>query len=106
MQGFLFRYRFARLPGNLLLVRYGRFMKRTTIMFPDDADARLVGEARRRGVPIAEVVRDAVEHHLPPSAPGRHLPFFAIGDGPVDGGRRIDEIVGEIIVSRHTDARR
>lgn len=69
-------------------------MKRTTIMLPDETDARLRVEARRRRVPIAEVVREAVERHLPSPRSGRPLSFFAIGEGgPADASERVDEYV-------------
>jgi len=69
-------------------------MKRTTVMLPDDVEARLRLEARRRGVPIAAVVREAVEHHLPATQPGRALSFVAIGEGgPADASERVDEYV-------------
>lgn len=69
-----------------------RFMKRTTIMLPDETEARLRLEARRRGVPIAQVVREAVERHLPAPEPGRRLSFFGVGEGgPADASERVDE---------------
>src|SRR5579875_1539211 len=55
-------------------------MKRTTIMLPDDVDARLRLEARRRGQSIAQVAREAIERELPAPGDGR-LGFFAVGDG-------------------------
>jgi hypothetical protein len=75
-------------------------MKRTTVMLPDELDARLRFEARRRGVGIAEVVRGAVEQHLP--APvgkgGAPLSFAAIGEGgPPDASERVDEYVGKAL---------
>lgn len=80
-------------------------MKRTTIMLPDDVDARLRLEARRRGVPIADIAREAIDRHLPhPPADGR-LGFFAIGEGsPDDASERVDELVGRA-VGRRTSAR-
>ena len=69
-------------------------MKRTTVMLPDDLDERVRLEARRRGVPVAEVVRDALERELPPPRPGRRLSFFAVGEGgPEDASERVDEYV-------------
>jgi hypothetical protein len=38
-------------------------------MLPDDVDERLRREGRRRGVALAEVVRDADERHLPGRSP-------------------------------------
>src|ERR1035437_5042054 len=68
-------------------------MKRTTIMLPDDVDARLRLEARRRGLSIAQVAREAIERELPPPGDGR-LSFFAVGDGsPRDASEHVDELV-------------
>jgi Ribbon-helix-helix protein, copG family len=76
-------------------MRYACIMKRTTVMLPDEVEARLRREARRRGVPIAQVVREAVEHHLPEAERGRRLSFFAVGEGgPIDASERVDEFVG------------
>jgi Ribbon-helix-helix protein, copG family len=75
-------------------------MKRTTIMLPDDVDARLRLEARRRGLSIAEVAREAIERHLPPPVDGR-LGFFAVGDGsPTDASERVDEFVADSVRRR------
>jgi hypothetical protein len=69
-------------------------MRRTTVMLPDEIEARLRLEARRRGVPIAEVVREAVERHLPAPEPGKPLSFFAVGEGgPPDASEQVDEYV-------------
>lgn len=63
-------------------------------MLPDEVEARLRLEARRRGLPIAEVVREAVERHLPAPEPGRPLSFFAVGEGgPPDASEHVDEHV-------------
>ena len=71
-------------------------------MLPDGTDARLRLEARRRGVPIAEVVREAVERHLPAEEPGGPLSFFAIGSGgPPDMAERAEEYVRDAILERH-----
>jgi hypothetical protein len=77
-------------------MRYAHIMKRTTVMLPEELDARVRFEARRRGVAVAEIVREAVEQHLPrPTAKGRApLSFFAIGEGgPADASERVDEYV-------------
>lgn len=80
-------------------------MKRTTIMLPDDVDARLRLEARRRGLSIAQVAREAIERELPPPADGQ-LGFFAVGDGsPTDASERVDELVVDG-VRRHQRGRR
>jgi hypothetical protein len=73
-------------------------MKRTTVMLPEDVDMRLRLEARRRGVPVAQVARDAVDEHLALPQPERTLSFVAVSDaGPPDGSERVDEYVGESI---------
>jgi hypothetical protein len=78
-------------------------MKRTTIMLPDEVDARLRQEAKRRGTSIADVVRDAIEQQLPrPPADGR-LSFFALGEGsPPDASEHVDELVGRAISRRRS----
>lgn len=82
-------------------MRYACFMKRTTVMFPDEVQARLRFEARRRGVPVAEVVREAVERHLPALELGRPLSFFGVGEGgPADASERVDEYVQRAIRRR------
>lgn len=82
-------------------------MKRTTIMLPEDVDARLRHEARRRGVSMADVAREAIEHHLPaPNETGR-LSFFAVGDGsPADASERVDEFVGKAIARHRRTSKR
>ncbi len=53
-------------------------MKRTTISLPDDLAAALEREARRRGVGVSQVAREAIEARL---SRGKHrdLPFIALG---------------------------
>jgi predicted transcriptional regulator len=76
-------------------------MKRTTVMLPDEMDARLRREARRRGVSVAEVVREAVEQAVPSQEAGQRLSFFAIGaGGPADASERVDEYVGRALQRR------
>lgn len=70
-------------------------------MLPDDVDARLRREAKRRGVSIADVAREAIDRHLPsPRSDGR-LGFFAVGEGaPPDASERVDELVGRAVRRR------
>lgn len=83
-------------------MRYADLMKRTTVMLPDDVLARLRLEARTRGVPVAEIVREAVVVHLPVDAPGSPLSFFASGDGgPANASDRVDEHVRNVVRRRH-----
>ena len=74
-------------------------------MLPDDVDARLRLEARRRGQSIAHVAREAIERELPPPPDGR-LGFFAIGDGsPADASERVDELVAASVQRRRRGRR-
>ena len=73
------------------------YMKRTTIKLPDDLDARLRHEAERRGVTIAEIVREAIGAHL---GVGRRRHLFGAKSGRsgyTDTARRIEEIIREEI---------
>jgi predicted DNA-binding protein len=88
------------------MMRYDRIMKRMTVMLPDDIDSRLRIEARRRGVPVAEIVREAVERHLPHSKQGRPLSFFAIAEGTEDASERVDEIVMDALRKKRRRAGR
>lgn len=87
-------------------MRYASFMKRTTIMLPDELDARIRLEARRRGVSIADIAREAIEQHVPDRTVAGRLGFFAIGGGePADASERVDELVGKAIARRHRPGR-
>jgi hypothetical protein len=82
-------------------MRYAICVKRTTIMLPDDVDARLRLEARRRGSSIADVAREAIERQLPPGPTEGCLSFFSVGDGsPADASERVDELVGKAVARR------
>jgi hypothetical protein len=75
---------------------------RTQISLTEDQMRRLRAEARRRRVPLAEVVRDAVDR-LVPSDPSDHDVRFqralaavgSCGSGTGDVATRHDEIAGE-----------
>ncbi|MFN8224392.1 MAG: CopG family transcriptional regulator [Gaiellales bacterium] len=85
---------FARTcEATSMMMCYARIMKRTTVMLPDEVSARLRYEARRRGVSIAEVVREAVEQHLPGEPDAKPLSFVALGEGQVRDSERVDEVV-------------
>jgi plasmid stability protein len=82
-------------------MRYAICVKRTTIMLPDDVDARLRLEARRRGSSIADVAREAIDRQLPPGPTEGRLSFFSVGEGsPVDASERVDELVGKAVARR------
>jgi hypothetical protein len=77
-------------------------MIRTQISLTEDQMRRLRSEARRRGVPIAAVVRDALDRVVPGGAKHRDEAFsralaaagrFDSGTGDI--AARHDEIAGE-----------
>jgi predicted DNA-binding protein len=70
-------------------------MKRTTVKLPDDLDARLRREARRRGTTISELTREAIEAHLSDGLPRRFLAAGAGRSGQRDVSERIEEILRE-----------
>lgn len=70
-------------------------------MIPDDVLVRLRHESRRRGTSVAEIVREAVEQHLPGPHGGEPLAFFAAGKGgPADASERVDEYVAASVRER------
>ncbi len=72
-------------------------MKRTTISLPEDLHAAIEREARRRGVSVSEITREALEARLG-RTPGakREVPFAALGrSGHRDTAARLDEILAE-----------
>jgi Ribbon-helix-helix protein, copG family len=77
-------------------------MERTQISLTEDQMRRLRAEARRRRVPIAAVVREAVDRAVPADPDGREAKWtralqaagrFHSGTGDV--ASRHDEIAGE-----------
>jgi len=69
-------------------------MKRTTVKLSDELDARLRHEARRRGVTISELTRDAIEAHLGAAKGKRKLLAASAGrSGSHDVSVRIEEIL-------------
>lgn len=66
-------------------------MRRTTVKLPDELDARLRYEARKRGVTVSEITREAIEAYL---GRGRRLIAAKAGrSGHRDTARRIEEIL-------------
>jgi plasmid stability protein len=80
-----------------------RLMKRTTIMLPDDVEARLRVDAASRGISLAEAVREAIERGLEsrPRQRRRTLSFVGAGEGPGDLAERADDYLGQIYDERH-----
>jgi hypothetical protein len=77
-------------------------MIRTQISLTEEQMRRLRAEARRRGIPIAQVVREAVDRAVPADPDGRRARHerlmsaagrFRSGTGDVSA--RHDEIAGE-----------
>jgi predicted transcriptional regulator len=76
-------------------------MKRTTVKLPDELDARLRQEAKRRGMTVSELTRTAIEEHVG-SGRRRKLGAAAAGrSGRSDVSERIEEIIAsEVAESR------
>ena len=77
-------------------------MERTQISLTNDQMRRLRTEAQRRGVPIAAVVRDAVDRVVPGGPNSRQEAFAralaaagSFNSGTGDVAARHDEIAGE-----------
>ena len=77
------------------------YMGRTTVLVPDQVEAKLRHEADVRGLTYSDVVREALERH----AGARRPRSIASGDsGRSDISARVDEILAEEY--EHRDARR
>jgi predicted DNA-binding protein len=68
-------------------------VKRTTVKIPDELDARLRHEARRRGSTISAVTREALEAHLGGGRRRRLAAAGAARSGRRDISERIEEIL-------------
>ena len=75
-------------------------MKRTMIVVPDELDRQLRFEAGRRGVPIAEVTREALTEYFESRSDTEHLSFIGIVDGQPDDSERVAEHVTTAIRKR------
>lgn len=69
-------------------------------MLPDDLDERVRLEARRRGVSVAQIAREALESYVA-AVPQGPLSFFGIGEGsPPDASERVDEHVAKAVLRK------
>jgi Arc/MetJ-type ribon-helix-helix transcriptional regulator len=70
-------------------------MKRTTISLPDEVALLAEHEARRRGISLSEVARQALSEHLGIGGDSpRRLPFAKLGRSRhTDTSVRVDEIL-------------
>lgn len=76
------------------------YMNRTTVKLPDELDARLRHEAKRRGVTVSELTREAIAAHL---GPRRRLAAAGVGrSGRADISERIEEILASEVPSSHS----
>jgi plasmid stability protein len=84
---------------------YDVCVKRTTIMLPDELDARLRYLAGRRGTSVSELVREALEARYGQPAGPRALSFAGVGRAapgtPSDLGRRHEDLLGEALWRGH-----
>ena len=71
------------------------YMKRTTVKLPDELDTRLRLEAKRRGLTISELTREAIEAHLSDRRGRRLLAAGAGRSGRSYISERIEEILRE-----------
>lgn len=78
------------------------YVRRTTVKLPDELDARLRHEARRRGVTISELTRQAIEALL--DAPRGRRRLLAAGAG-ASGMSTVSEQIEEIL-AREVDPSR
>ena len=60
-------------------------------MLPEELDARLLWEARRRWVPMADVVREAIEHDLAGTSAG----------GRIDQAASQDQVDGHMVLAKN-----
>jgi predicted DNA-binding protein len=69
------------------------YVKRTTVKLPDELDARLRLEAKRRGMTISQLTREAIEAHLNGRRRRRLVAEAAARSGRTDVSERIEEIL-------------
>lgn len=70
-------------------------MRRTSIYLDTELDLRLKRESRRRGVPMADLVREAIREYLPAAADRRPPGAGAFASGRPDTAERAEEALAE-----------
>jgi hypothetical protein len=71
-------------------------MKRITLVIPDDLNALIQQERRRRDVSAATVIREALEGYFHGGGPPKRLSFIGLGaSGFTDTSERVDEILAK-----------
>ena len=89
----------TRAPRRLDMLAY---MQRTTVKLPDDLDARLRHEAKRRGITVSQLTRAAIESMLDAPQGRRRLMAAGAGaSGCSDISERIEEILASSVPSSH-----
>jgi hypothetical protein len=80
-------------------------MKRTTVKIPDELDARLRHEAKRRETTISEITREALEAHLGGGGSVRRPILMSLAgmgsSGVNDSASNLDRYLAEIYEERH-----
>jgi Ribbon-helix-helix protein, copG family len=79
-------------------------VKRTTVKIPDELDARLRHEAKRRETTISEITREALEAHLVGAGSVRRPILMSLAglgsSGASDAGSNLDKYLAEIYEER------
>ena len=70
-------------------------MRRTTIYLDAELDLKLRAEARRRGEPMADVIREALEEKLARVTVSRSPHAGAFASGRSDTASTIDDVLEE-----------
>jgi predicted transcriptional regulator len=81
------------MPSELDSLICWHIMRRTTIKIPDDLDMLLRHEAKRRGVTISDLTREAIQMLLDRGAKRQLLAAGAGRSGQPDISERIEEIL-------------
>jgi hypothetical protein len=79
---------------------YVAIMKRTTVMIPAELKARALRQARKRGVSLGSMIREALESNLDSAVDASEDPLFAdmaVYGGPVP--RNLSEAHDEYLYS-------